>query len=89
MENQPLTTARAARLLGLALIVWALSDAIARQAYMLIQRHLIEAEFGVGNPLPRANSLFLVVPSLIPPIAAIVTGLLLILLSQRIQKLLR
>lgn len=89
MENYTLTTARAARLLGLALIIWSLCELIARQAYLHIEQAHVVTLLGKDHPLAQADSLFVVSPSLVAPSSIFITGLLLIIFCRGIQWLLR
>jgi hypothetical protein len=88
MDNT-LTTARAARLLGLTLIIWAVSETLARQVYVHIQVKELEASLGADNPLVQNHSLFVAAPSLIAPVSTLITGIVLLLSSRAIQKMLR
>lgn len=89
MENYTLTTARAARLLGVALIIWGVCELMARQVYLHIQQSHFAASFGKDHPLAQADSFFVVAPGLVAPSSTFLTGLLLIVFSRAIQGLLR
>jgi hypothetical protein len=89
VENYTLTTARAARLLGVALIIWGVSDIVTREVYLHIQEAHFAASFGKDHPLAQGDSFFVVAPGLVAPISAFITGLLLMMFSRTIQGLLR
>jgi hypothetical protein len=89
MSGLSLTTARASRLLGLALIIWGLSDAIVREAYLIIQHHQLGAALPANSPLAGSDSLFVFVPSLVAPAGGVLAGSMLLIFSRRIENWLR
>jgi len=81
------TTERAARLVGLAMCLFALVKAGIQQTSLYLQR--VELAHLTGGFGPHeAGSTFFIIINLLEPAPWLLTGLLLIFFSRRIQRLL-
>ena len=87
MQEHTLTTSRASKLLGIAMCTFAVVKACSQQLYLYLQRLEFEHMAGAAAPHFDGGSLFIVI-NLVEPAPWFITGLLLIVLSSYIQRLL-
>jgi len=87
MQEHSLTTAKASKLLGIAMCAFAVVKACIQQVYLYLQG--VELEHLTGAAVPHGRGSLFIIINLLEPAPWFIVGLLLFVFGNLIQRLLR